>query len=225
MAFRLLSTLFLVGLSVAYSLNDLTAETYDKTTEGKTVFLKFYAPTCAHCKAMAPEWDKLAEIYKDHEYILVGQVDCNDTRNKELCAMNYVRGYPTVLYGDPQHLEKYEGPRLFLHLERFVETSLKPICSAHNLDLCDDETRATIEELLTLSFKELDERVAKAEEQLQAANEEFEKKLKRIQNDYIKVADRKQDAIDALKDDSLALMKAVKGHKKKLARQATAASM
>jgi hypothetical protein len=45
MAFRLLATLFLVGLSVAYSLNDLTAETYDKITEGKTVFLKFYAPT------------------------------------------------------------------------------------------------------------------------------------------------------------------------------------
>jgi hypothetical protein len=45
MAFRLLATLFLVGLSVTYSLNDLTAETYDKITEGKTVFLKFYAPT------------------------------------------------------------------------------------------------------------------------------------------------------------------------------------
>lgn len=171
---------------------------------------------------MQPEWDKLAETYNDHSFIIVGQVDCVDLRNKEFCEMNYVRGYPTVLYGDPQHLEKYEGPRSFMDLEKFIETNLKPICSAHNLDLCEDETRATIEELMKLSFKELDERVAKAEEELKKANETFERNLKRIQDEYIEVADTKQDAIDALKGDNLALMKAVKGHRKKLARQAAA---
>lgn len=172
---------------------------------------------------MEPEWDKLAETYSDHSYVLVGQINCADIRNKEFCATNHVRGYPTVLYGDPQHLEKYEGPRLFMDLEKFIETNLKPLCSAHNLDLCDDETRTVIEELLKLSFKELDERVAKAEEELQAANEQFDKKLKQIQEEYLTIADTKQDAIDALKDDNLALMKAVKGHRKKLARQAATA--
>lgn len=122
------------------------------------------------------------------------------------------------MHGDPQHLEKYEGPRLFMDLEKFVETKLKPLCSAHNLDLCDDETKATIEELLKLSFKELDERVAEAEQDLHAATADFDKNLKKIQNEYYTVADTKQNAIDALKDDNLALMKAVKGHRKRLAR-------
>jgi DNA polymerase III delta prime subunit len=92
----------------------------------------------------------------------------------------------------------------------------------HNLDLCEAETRATIEELLKLSFKELGERAAKAEEKLKKVNASFERKLKRIQDEYKEVADTKQDAIDAWKGDNLALMKAVKGHRKKLARQETA---
>lgn len=45
MAFRLLVTLFLMAYNPAYALHELTAENYDKITEGKTVFLKFYAPT------------------------------------------------------------------------------------------------------------------------------------------------------------------------------------
>lgn len=46
MTFRLLFTLFLMGCSAAaFEFDELRAENYDKATEGKTVFLKFYAPS------------------------------------------------------------------------------------------------------------------------------------------------------------------------------------
>lgn len=54
MASRLLATLFLMGYSAAYSLNELTADSYDKITEGKTAFLKFYAPSVSITGGLVP---------------------------------------------------------------------------------------------------------------------------------------------------------------------------
>lgn len=63
----------------------LTAENFDAQTEGKTVFLKFYAPWCGHCKSMAPDWDKLMTEYADHAVALVGEVDCTNDANDQIC--------------------------------------------------------------------------------------------------------------------------------------------
>lgn len=38
---------------------ELTAETWEAETSGKTVFVKFLAPWWGHCKKMKKDWDKL----------------------------------------------------------------------------------------------------------------------------------------------------------------------
>ncbi len=66
---------------------DLTMENFAEMVNGKTVFIKFYAPWCGHCKEMAGDWAKLEEDFKDHEVALVGSVDCTDEESAELCEL------------------------------------------------------------------------------------------------------------------------------------------
>merc|ERR1711988_1537396 len=93
--------------------------------------------------------------FADSNDAVVANVDCT-AGGKELCEQQDVQGFPSLKWGDVSALEDYQGGRDFEALEKFADESLKPRCSPANIDLCDEEKRARIEELQQMSATDLD---------------------------------------------------------------------
>jgi protein disulfide-isomerase A1 len=60
--------------------------------ESKDVLVKYYAPWCGHCKALAPTWDELGVHVKDVADLVIADFDA--TVN-EVAGLE-IRGYPTL---------------------------------------------------------------------------------------------------------------------------------
>ncbi|XP_068963910.1 protein disulfide-isomerase A2 [Petaurus breviceps papuanus] len=89
--------------------------------ESKNVFVKFYAPWCTHCKEMAQTWEDLAEKYKDHEDIIIAELD--STAN-ELEAFT-IRGFPTLKYfpaGPDRKVIEYTSARDLETFSKFLDS-------------------------------------------------------------------------------------------------------
>merc|ERR1719253_2164566 len=76
----------------------LSSDNFDATVlkSSKNAIVKFYAPWCGHCKALAPAWNELGDAYAGSSSVVVGDVDC--MVEEALCERFEVRGYPTLKY-------------------------------------------------------------------------------------------------------------------------------
>jgi len=158
---------------------------------------------------MKPAWDKLMKEYDGHATALVADVDCTAS-GKPLCDSNGVQGFPTIKYGDPASLEDYQGGRDFDALSKFAKENLKPVCSPSNIDLCDDEKKAKIEELQGLSADDLDAKIKEKEAEQEEAETTFKGEVEKLQKKYESLMKEKEAAIQAVKESGLGLMKSVK---------------
>lgn len=207
---KLIFAIALVGTAMAL---ELTPANFDQETAGKTVFLKFFAPWCGHCKAMKPSWDSLMAEYKDHKTILVADVDCT-AEGKPLCDAEGVQGFPTLKHGEPSALEAYEGGRDAAALGDFAK-SLKPSCSPVNIDLCDAEGKAKIEAVAALSDAEIDAYITEGEQKMKDAENHFNAELEKLQANYKKLTETKEATIAEVKASGLGLYKSIKANKAK----------
>eukprot|EP00834_Sanchytrium_tribonematis_P007972 NODE_821_length_3684_cov_1.089261.p2 type:complete len:349 gc:universal NODE_821_length_3684_cov_1.089261:2281-3327(+) len=131
--------ILLVSLFLS-KLIELTPETFDSFVGGdKPAFVKFYAPWCGHCKAMAPDFLKLGDAYDD---VIIGNLDADKYKN--LGEKYGVTGFPTLKFFPPKSLEaeEYSGGRslddftAYLKEKTGVGASIKK-SKSYVLDLTD----------------------------------------------------------------------------------------
>eukprot|EP00581_Thalassiosira_minuscula_P013847 CAMPEP_0183734968 /NCGR_PEP_ID=MMETSP0737-20130205/45311_1 /TAXON_ID=385413 /ORGANISM="Thalassiosira miniscula, Strain CCMP1093" /LENGTH=217 /DNA_ID=CAMNT_0025968595 /DNA_START=47 /DNA_END=700 /DNA_ORIENTATION=- len=198
----------IAALAASTSALELTPANYDAETAGKSVFLKFFAPWCGHCKKIKPDWDKLMGDFSSSSSQLVADVDCT-ADGKPICDENGVRGFPTLKYGDPSDLQDYQGGRSYDELKKFADENLKPMCSVKNIDLCDAEKKAAIEKYLAMSTADLETAVAAEEKKLFDAEANFKAEVQKLQDTYQKLNEDKEKIVAEIKASGLGLMKSV----------------
>eukprot|EP00241_Pyramimonas_parkeae_P009931 CAMPEP_0114225032 /NCGR_PEP_ID=MMETSP0058-20121206/438_1 /TAXON_ID=36894 /ORGANISM="Pyramimonas parkeae, CCMP726" /LENGTH=135 /DNA_ID=CAMNT_0001335575 /DNA_START=164 /DNA_END=571 /DNA_ORIENTATION=- len=88
-------------------------------SDGKTYFIKFYAPWCGHCKRLAPTWDQLGDKITNDKTV-IAKVDC--TVSKDVCQKAGVTGYPTLkVFKGGKESNTYKGGRELDALTSFAQ--------------------------------------------------------------------------------------------------------
>jgi len=155
--------------------------------------------------------------YAGHDSAGVFDVDCT-AAGKPLCDANGVRGFPTIKWGDPNALEAYEGGRDYDSLLKFAQENLKPTCSPANIELCDAEKTAEIEKYSAMSDADLAAAITEGDEKMDAAEKNFKDEVSKLQSSYEALMKAKDEALEAVKDSGLGMMKSIQAHKKKAAK-------
>ncbi|KAJ5176065.1 uncharacterized protein N7482_001942 [Penicillium canariense] len=133
------------GLSIP-----LTAESFQKlvTTTQDPWFIKFYAPWCGHCQAMAPNWKEMAKEMKDT--LNVGEVNCDiETR---LCADARVEAFPTIYFFRGGQRVEYTGLRGLGDLLSYTNKAIGPGSEIEDVDGATFKELEETEEVLFLYF-------------------------------------------------------------------------
>lgn len=143
---------------------------------------------------MKPDWDKLAETYKDSDVVTVADVDCTAAGEK-VCSRVGVEGYPTIKYwlegGNPKGKD-YQGGRSFDALDGFTKKTFQKPCDVKTQEHCSEEQKKFIDGMkgkdaqaeFDAKTKELADAKAnrqKLETEFKAANKERKKNEAEIQ--------------------------------------------
>lgn len=208
------TALILAAASTSAFAIELTPDTWQTETAGKTVFVKFFAPWCGHCKAMKPAWDTLMSDFEGSDSVLVADVDCIGD-GKELCNEVGVQGFPTIKFGDPSNLEDYKGGRDVDSLKKFA-SDLKPACDIETLENCSDDQKETVERLKATSVEDLKAKVKEEAKDRKSAETEFENAVKKLQANYQTLVSGKEKSLADIKAKyNVGMVKAVLNGKKK----------
>jgi len=123
---------------------------------------------------MKPDWDKLADEFKDSPIVQIFDVDCT-AGGKALCNSVGVRGYPTIKYyqADDDNAQDYRGGRTFDALKTFTETTFQPGCNIETLENCNPDQKKIIGELKGKDAAVIGKRLKEVNENLSTKQKEL----------------------------------------------------
>ncbi|OAA58095.1 disulfide isomerase [Niveomyces insectorum RCEF 264] len=128
----------------------LTAETFQTlvTMTQEPWFIKFYAPWCHHCKAMAASWEQLAKEMQGR--LNVGEVNCE--KETRLCKDVRLQGYPTILFFRGGERVEYDGLRGLGDFVQYAEKALDIVGGVRDVDAAAFKALEEQEEVIFLYF-------------------------------------------------------------------------
>ena len=95
------------------TLTDATFEHATQASSGQTTgvfFVKFYAPWCGHCRAMAATWSELAAEL-DGTGVVIADLDATQNPATTDRFIAHVKGFPTLLLFRDKKVFKHAGAR------------------------------------------------------------------------------------------------------------------
>ncbi len=133
------------GLSIP-----LSAENFQRlvTTTLDPWFIKFYAPWCHHCQAMAPNWSQMAKEMRGK--LNIGEVNCD--MEQRLCKDAKVKGYPTLLFFRGGERVSYDGLRGVGDLIAYANKALDVGSGVVDVDAASFAELEETEEVIFLYF-------------------------------------------------------------------------
>ncbi|KAL8913068.1 MAG: hypothetical protein Q9171_002048 [Xanthocarpia ochracea] len=133
------------GASIA-----LSQETFQKlvTNTQDPWFVKFYAPWCHHCQALAPSWHQMAKEMQGK--LNIGDVNC-DVESR-LCKDVRVKGYPTIHFFRGGERVEYEGLRGLGDLVSYAKKALDVGMGVNYVDAAQFKELEETEEVIFLYF-------------------------------------------------------------------------
>jgi len=93
---------------------DLNTNNFDSVVmdSSKDGLVEFYAPWCGHCKHLAPEYEKVANVYANEPNVVVAKIDAD--KYKDIGGKYGVSGFPTLKWfsrNNKETPEDYSGGR------------------------------------------------------------------------------------------------------------------
>lgn len=131
-------------------MQELDVDKFEKsvTKSNEPWFIKFYAPWCHHCQALAPTWETLARQMKGK--LNVGSVNCDV--EKRLCKDVGVHAYPTMLFFHGiEHIE-YDGLRGLGDLIHYAEQATSLGNGVSDVDSAEFKKLEETEEVIFTYF-------------------------------------------------------------------------
>jgi len=92
----------------------------------KDVFVKYYAPWCGHCKALAPHWEDLGKHFEGMPNVVIAKFDSTENEADGV----EVQSYPTLIFYPKDNKSgdiKYDGERELEPLKKWVEENAQSL--------------------------------------------------------------------------------------------------